>query len=240
MASLKRNDPCPCGSGKKFKKCCGGSKGTHAHLGALMSRVQPSPAQPSAAQVRSALPRLPLPTQAELAAMQVLRDHAAQGALTMIDWANNKPENRGKKPKVGGHQASSMSLVDVLASLYLHVKRPQDRVAVKPHAAPAVYALMHQLGVLPEAQLDRLRERGGPQPYPTKLKNPLFVDYTTSSEALGVCAAVYDAYGAKVQNRALQPLGAPPVDALYYGLSGDGELTEGQIDESLYDAGRWG
>ena len=172
--------------------------------------------------------------------MQVLRDHAAQGALTMIDWANNKPENRGKKPKVGGHQASSMSLVDVLASLYLHVKRPQDRVAVKPHAAPAVYALMHQLGVLPEAQLDRLRERGGPQPYPTKLKNPLFVDYTTSSEALGVCAAVYDAYGAKVQNRALQPLGAPPVDALYYGLSGDGELTEGQIDESLYDAGRWG
>ncbi|MCL0091229.1 SEC-C metal-binding domain-containing protein [Dehalococcoidia bacterium] len=20
-----RNDPCPCGSGKKFKKCCGGS-----------------------------------------------------------------------------------------------------------------------------------------------------------------------------------------------------------------------
>ena len=33
MASVKRNDPCPCGSGKKFKKCCGGSKGTHAHLG---------------------------------------------------------------------------------------------------------------------------------------------------------------------------------------------------------------
>jgi uncharacterized protein len=20
---VKRNDPCPCGSGKKFKKCCG-------------------------------------------------------------------------------------------------------------------------------------------------------------------------------------------------------------------------
>ncbi|MCK5551719.1 MAG: SEC-C domain-containing protein, partial [Deltaproteobacteria bacterium] len=22
-SSVKRNDPCPCGSGKKFKKCCG-------------------------------------------------------------------------------------------------------------------------------------------------------------------------------------------------------------------------
>ena len=22
----QRNDPCPCGSGKKFKKCCGASK----------------------------------------------------------------------------------------------------------------------------------------------------------------------------------------------------------------------
>ncbi|WP_244622022.1 SEC-C metal-binding domain-containing protein [Neomesorhizobium albiziae] len=21
---MGRNDPCPCGSGKKFKKCCGG------------------------------------------------------------------------------------------------------------------------------------------------------------------------------------------------------------------------
>ena len=26
MTSVKRNDPCPCGSGKKFKKCCGGAK----------------------------------------------------------------------------------------------------------------------------------------------------------------------------------------------------------------------
>lgn len=24
MPKVGRNDPCPCGSGKKFKKCCGG------------------------------------------------------------------------------------------------------------------------------------------------------------------------------------------------------------------------
>lgn len=176
----------------------------------------------------------------ELAVIQSARDFAAKGALSMIDEANNKPANKGRKPKVGGHQASSMSLLDVLAALYLRNKRPQDRVAVKPHAAPVVYSLMHLFGVLPRADMSRLRERGGPQPYPTKTKNPLFVDYTTSSEALGVCAAIYDAYGAVVQNRGLVQRGAPIVDAIYYGLCGDGELTEGQIDESLYDAGRWG
>lgn len=180
-------------------------------------------------------------TPEQLSALQSARDHVAQGALSMIDWANHKPENRGKKPKVGGHQASSMSSVDILSALYLHARAPQDRVAVKPHAAPVLYSLMHLMDELPTEAMGRLREMKGPQPYPTKLKDPLFVDYTTSSEALGVCAAIYDAYGAKVQNRALaHTVGAPAVDAVYWALVGDGELTEGQIDESLYDAGRWG
>ena len=26
MSKAGRNDPCPCGSGKKFKKCCGGTR----------------------------------------------------------------------------------------------------------------------------------------------------------------------------------------------------------------------
>jgi pyruvate dehydrogenase E1 component len=180
-------------------------------------------------------------TQKELRMYREIRDHVAKGALSMIDWANHKPENKGKKPKVGGHQASSMSSVDLLCAFYLHCKRPEDRIAVKPHAAPVVYSLMNLIGVLPECDMGRLREFGGPQPYPTKLKNPLFVDYTTSSEALGVCATIYDAYGAIHQNRALHPkLGANLLDATYWALCGDGELTEGQIDESLYDAGRWG
>ncbi len=28
MEKVSRNDPCPCGSGKKFKKCCEGQKKT--------------------------------------------------------------------------------------------------------------------------------------------------------------------------------------------------------------------
>ena len=172
--------------------------------------------------------------------MQAARDLTAKGALSMIDWANHKPENRGSKPKVGGHQASSMSSVDLLMALYLHGLAPGDRLAVKPHAAPVLYALMHLMGLLPRAQMERLREYRGLQPYPTELKNPLFVDYTTSSEGLGVACTIYDAYGARHFDRALAArLGRPPIRATYWAHCGDGELTEGQIDESLYDAGRW-
>jgi pyruvate dehydrogenase complex dehydrogenase (E1) component len=38
--------------------------------------------------------------------------------------------------KVGGHQASSASMVSIMTALYFSVLRPEDRVAVKPHASP--------------------------------------------------------------------------------------------------------
>lgn len=179
-------------------------------------------------------------SQGELEMMRRVRDLVAKGALSMIDEANHKPDNRGHKPKVGGHQASSMSSLDLLMALYLHGLAPGDRLAVKPHAAPVVYALMHLMGLLPREAMSRLREYKGPQPYPTELKNPRFVDYTTSSEGLGVACTIYDAYGAKHFDRALaKRLGRPSISARYWAHVGDGELTEGQIDESLYDAGRW-
>jgi len=41
--------------------------------------------------------------------------------------------------KVGGHQASSASLATIMSALYFSVLRPQDRVAVKPHASPVFH-----------------------------------------------------------------------------------------------------
>src|ERR1700709_1790107 len=38
--------------------------------------------------------------------------------------------------KVGGHQASSASLATIMSALYFSVLKPEDRVAVKPHASP--------------------------------------------------------------------------------------------------------
>ena len=42
--------------------------------------------------------------------------------------------------KVGGHQASSASLVAIMTALYFRVLKPRDRVAVKPHASPVFHA----------------------------------------------------------------------------------------------------
>src|SRR3982074_2662293 len=39
--------------------------------------------------------------------------------------------------KVGGHQASSASLVTIMSALYFSVLGPQERVAVEPHDSPA-------------------------------------------------------------------------------------------------------
>ena len=50
-----------------------------------------------------------------------------------IHHANHiRPNSDGLK--VGGHQASSASLATIMSALYFHVLRPEDRVAVKPHA----------------------------------------------------------------------------------------------------------
>ena len=43
--------------------------------------------------------------------------------------------------KIGGHQASSASLSTILTALYFSVLRPEDRVAVKPHASPIYHAM---------------------------------------------------------------------------------------------------
>lgn len=53
----------------------------------------------------------------------------------MIHNANHvRPKADGIK--VGGHQASSASMVSIMTALYFSALRPEDRVAVKPHASP--------------------------------------------------------------------------------------------------------
>src|SRR5256886_11346816 len=58
----------------------------------------------------------------------------------MIHHANHEVD-RGDGLKVGGHQASSASLVTLMTALYFHILRPEDRVAVKPHASPVFHAI---------------------------------------------------------------------------------------------------
>ncbi len=173
-------------------------------------------------------------TQASSALLRRIEDRASWLAAWMVDWANHKPENEGHKPKVGGHQASSMSCSTILAALYLQLKRPCDRIAVKPHAAPLLYVLMYLLGRVSRDQIMRLREFDGLQPYPSQHDNPDFVDYSTSIEGLGPAAVVADAYEAIVQRDQLHMTTWPT----YHAIVGDGELAELQIGGALYEAGR--
>src|ERR1700747_3234572 len=88
----------------------------------------------------------------------------------MIHNANHiRPNKDGLK--VGGHQASCASSISILTALYLEIARPQDRIAGKPHAGPVYHAINYLLGRQTREKLAGLRQFGGIQPYPSRVKD---------------------------------------------------------------------
>ena len=63
----------------------------------------------------------------------------------MIHNANNIRESQDGL-KVGGHQASSASIISIMVALYFKVLESEDRVAVKPHAAPVFHSIQYLMG----------------------------------------------------------------------------------------------
>src|SRR4029450_6199631 len=95
--------------------------------------------------------------------------------------------------KVGGHQASSASMVSLMTALYFGVLEAPDRVSVKPHASPVLHAINHLLGRLDASYLTTLRQYGGLQSYPSRTKDPDPVDFSTGSVGLGATAPIWSA-----------------------------------------------
>ncbi len=151
----------------------------------------------------------------------------------MIHHANHIRPNRDGL-KVGGHQASCASSVSILAALYFGILRPADRVAVKPHAGPVFHAINYLLGRQDRERLSTLREFGGIQPYPSRVKDGAEVDFSTGSVGLGVALA---SFGSLVQDYVhlhdLAPEGVPP--GRHVAIVGDAELDEGNIYEALLE-----
>ena len=77
-----------------------------------------------------------------------------------IHHANHIRPNRDGL-KVGGHQASCASLATIMTALYFAVLRPEDRVAVKPHASPVFHAIQYLFGQQTRERLERFRALGG-------------------------------------------------------------------------------
>jgi len=150
----------------------------------------------------------------------------------MIHNANHiRPKADGIK--VGGHQASSASMVSIMTALYFGVLRPQDRVAVKPHAAPIFHAMHYLMGNMTREKMENFRGFGGVQSYPSRTKDIDDVDFSTGSVGLGVAitsfaSMIQDYVQAKSWGREL-PLGR------MIALMGDAELDEGNIYECLQE-----
>ncbi len=150
----------------------------------------------------------------------------------IIHNANHLRESRDGL-KVGGHQASCSSISTIMTALYFHGLRPQDRVAVKPHAGPVLHAIHYLLGNQSLDQLKAFRGLGGAQSYPSRTKDKIPVDFSTGSVGLGVAMT---AFASLVQDYLiahgqLAQAGAGRMIA----LMGDAELDEGNIYECLIE-----
>src|SRR6201996_9264723 len=102
-----------------------------------------------------------------LALLRALEKKVLWLSTWMIHNANHlRPSRDGLK--VGGHQSSSASVATLMTALYLHTLRPEDRVAVKPHASPVFHAIQYLLGAQTRENLERFRALGGAQSYPSR------------------------------------------------------------------------
>src|SRR6266705_2803071 len=167
----------------------------------------------------------------KLALLQALERKVLWLSTWMIHNANHlRPSRDGLK--VGGHQASSASVATLMTALYLDVMRPQDRVAVKPHAAPVFHALQYLLGQQTREKLEGFRALGGAQAYPSRSKDGDIVDFSTGSVGLGVGVTLF---AALVQDylRLHRLTDDPPGRMI--ALAGDAELDEGNIFEALLE-----
>ena len=151
-------------------------------------------------------------------------------ATSIVHAANvRRPNSSGVK--VGGHQASSASLVTVMTALWFEHLTSVDRVSVKPHASPVLHAISFLLGRLDASYLPRLRELGGLQPYPSRSKDPDLPDYSTGSVGIGATAPVW---GAIARRYTSAHFDLPP-GGRQISLLGDAELDEGAIWECVAD-----
>jgi pyruvate dehydrogenase E1 component len=151
-------------------------------------------------------------------------------STAMIDHANRvRPNPSGLK--VGGHQASSASLMTIMTALWFDQLTGADRVSVKPHASPVLHAINYLLGALDEEYLTTLRAFGGLQSYPSRSKDPDPVDYATGSVGIGATAPIWGA----LARRYVNATGAPTGTGRQYSLVGDAELDEGAVWEAIVD-----
>ena len=181
--------------------------------------------------LRTQGPHEDIAVDTDIALIEALERKALWLSTWMIHNANHLRENRDGL-KVGGHQASSASMVSILAALYFDALVAEDRVAVKPHASPAFHAIQYLLGRIGQDMLENFRGFGGAQSYPSRTKDVDDVDFSTGSVGLGVAQTLFAAMTQEyLRAKGLGERGPGRMIA----LAGDAEIDEGNIFEALLE-----
>ena len=162
-------------------------------------------------------------------------------SMWMIHNANHLRESIDGL-KVGGHQASSASITTIMTALYFSVLRPQDKIAVKPHASPVFHAIQYMLGRQTQENLEAFRSLGGTQSYPSRTKDTDGVDFSTGSVGLGVAMTLF---ASMVQDytRLNEVVNEKHTGSVESGrmiaVMGDAELDEGNIYEAMLEGWKY-
>ena len=164
----------------------------------------------------------------DLDALRTIERRVLWLATRIVDVANRRAET---EVKVGGHQASSASMVSIMTALWFAHIGGDDKVAVKPHASPVYHAIKYLTGELDRSYLTTLRQRGGLQAYPSRTKDPDVSDFSTGSVGLGAVAPLFSALTRRYVE--LHFGERPP--ARFVALVGDAELDEGNVWEAIAD-----
>jgi pyruvate dehydrogenase E1 component len=180
---------------------------------------------------------MPQPPNRELSVLTELERKVLWLATWTIHNANHLRENTDGV-KVGGHQASSASLATIMTALYFHTLRPQDRVAVKPHAAPNFHAIQYLLGRQTREKLEAFRGYKGAQSYPSRTKDTDDVDFSTGSVGLGVAQTLFSSLAQDYVRAHGWGLDRP--EGRMIALLGDAELDEGNIFEAILEGWKQG
>jgi pyruvate dehydrogenase E1 component len=168
--------------------------------------------------------------QSELEILGSVAERVLWVSMAMVDHANHaRIDPSGLK--IGGHQASSASMVSIMTALWFGRLNPADRVSVKPHASPVLHAIEYLLGDLDEDHLKSLRAFGGLQSYPSRTKDSHPADYSTGSVGIGATAPIW---GALARRYVGSHFGTPTAGR-QYSLVGDAELDEGACWEAILD-----
>ncbi len=169
----------------------------------------------------------------------ILKD-IEQRLLWLSCWTIHNANHLREKGdiKVGGHQASCASIVSIMTVLYFSVLRPEDRVAVKPHAGPVFHAVQYLMNRQTREKLEAFRGYGGAQSYPSRTKDVDDVDFSTGSVGLGVAMT---AFASLVQDYVrAKSWGAGEDYGRMIALVGDAELDEGNVYECLQEGWKQG